>query len=62
VVFCGSLFTGITRSIGELLTDAQLEEMMAEAGASNGEIDYEKFKVIVPSLVRPVFGLTGIDS
>ena len=49
LLFCGTLLTGITRSIGEKLTDNEVDEMIREADVDgDGQINYEEFVKVIP--------------
>ena len=47
--FCGSLVTGIARSIGEKLTETEVDEKIREADPDgDGQINYEEFVKVIP--------------
>jgi len=54
LVFCGSSLTGATQSIGEKLTDNEVDEMIREADVDgDGQINYEEFVKVIAS-ARPL--------
>ena len=56
ISFCGSSLTRITRSIGEKLTDNEVDEMIREADVDgDGQINYEEFVKVIPRFlsIRP---------
>jgi hypothetical protein len=64
MVFYGFLFVGITRSIGEKLSDQEVDEMIREADVDgDGQISFEEFHKVI-SLGRSVrcVRLTGLLS
>ena len=47
--FCGSSLTWITQSIGEKLTDNEVDEMIREADVDgDGQINYDEFVKVIP--------------
>ena len=48
MVFCGSLLTGIAQSIGEKLTDNEVDELIREFDLDgDGQIDFEEFVKVI---------------